>query len=247
MDVFWVNVCTSWKHCLEYVLSTSPQGVQFWVLWTSSELTFWTSWKRLEDILGTRCVPAGFTLECTNMRLNANLTSGCTHTDWMSISFYFRTHTQRLNTIDNKDGDPWFSVDDTYNTVTHTQDTGQAVIDSLIDIHLEKHQSHLGHQSHIVQCAPDISQLPIGRAMDVFHELNVWPKFHLHSCCAWCNIVLHCTSIYWVYSTMVYKTYRNTHAKVIHPSLYFTEWQNNKLLAYFMRYTVCRAEGPIII
>ena len=60
MDVFWVNVWTSCKH-LEDALSTSPQDNLFYILWASSELIFWTSWKRcLEDVLGTRCVPAGW-------------------------------------------------------------------------------------------------------------------------------------------------------------------------------------------
>ena len=38
-----------------------PKTSTFSVLWTSSELTFWTSWKRcLGDVLGTRCLPAGY-------------------------------------------------------------------------------------------------------------------------------------------------------------------------------------------
>ena len=37
---------------------------------------------------------------------------------------------------------------------------------------------------------------PNGRAMDVFPEFEVWPKFCPRSCCTVCNIVLYCTVIY---------------------------------------------------
>ena len=57
------------------------------------------------------------------------------------------------------------------------------------------------------QCAPDISRSPNnsrkttiarpnGRAMGLFRDFNVSPKFYLRSCCALCNIELYRTAIY---------------------------------------------------
>ena len=37
---------------------------------------------------------------------------------------------------------------------------------------------------------------PLGRAMGIFSELEVWPKFYLRSCCAECNIMLYYVALY---------------------------------------------------
>ena len=44
---------------------------------------------------------------------------------------------------------------------------------------------------------------PDGQAMDVFHDILVWPKFYLRIWCAVCGIVLYGTAIYRV--SMIYR------------------------------------------
>ena len=37
---------------------------------------------------------------------------------------------------------------------------------------------------------------PLGRSMGVFRGFEIWPKFHLRSCCTGCKVVLCCSAIY---------------------------------------------------
>ena len=58
------------------------------------------------------------------------------------------------------------------------------------DTHIQWIPISGGHVSSIDR------QKPIGRVMDVFRELKFWPRFHIPSCCAGCNVLLICTAIY---------------------------------------------------